>query len=332
MRVSVVINSKAGSVDETLIEEKVREALFRCDLRFLIPQCLEDTEKFAAEEIGKSDIIMICGGDGTINVTLRCLLRQAAGRELPPIAIVRSGTANDLALEIGVDRKIERSARAILEGKIKNIDLIELESETGQKSYMLTNGGVGVTAIAVDASNRFRSTLRGFATNPKTAKTFQMLAQSGYRLVKKIGPGIYTLMAAEAIRRWDPKGWDLDVEMPDGTQFSTQAAGIFVNNQPTFGSDLTSAPYTCNSDGLVNLLLTETRDIKDRFRVAINMKRGSAHELPFSRSYELKEFKLKSRNRERPLTFAGDGEILLENVNEITVRCLHRKLAVVVRA
>lgn len=332
MRVSVIINSQAGSVNEELIQEKIRKALFRCDLRFLVPRSLADTERFAAEEIGVSDVVMICGGDGTINVTLQSLLRQANGRELPPIAVIRSGTANDLALEIGVSQKIEKAARAILEGSTKKIDLIELEDQDGQKAYMITNGGLGVTAMSIDYANRLRGTLRSFSGHPKVSSPLKALARSGYSLIKKLGPTVYPLMVAEAIRRWDASDWQVDIEMPNGKTVSTKAPGILVNNQSTLGADLMSAPYTSNNDGVVNLLITDTKHVLDQIRVPWSMRQGTIEELPFVQSYELKEFKFKSREGARSLTFAGDGEILIQDAREITVRCLHQKLSVVVRA
>ncbi len=48
VRVSVLINSKAGSVNAELIEAKVREALFRCDLRFSRPRDFDGTLRFFA--------------------------------------------------------------------------------------------------------------------------------------------------------------------------------------------------------------------------------------------------------------------------------------------
>lgn len=329
MRVAVVINSKAGSVDEALVESRVREALFRCDLRFLVPQSLEETEAFAAEEIGRADYFMICGGDGTINVTLQSLLRQSKGAALPPICIVRSGTANDLALQIGVSRKIEKAARSILEGEVKHIDLIELEADTGQKTFMITNGGIGIPAVAADIANRLRGTLRQFATCPRSATAFQFLAHQSYNLVKKMGSAVYTTMAVEALRQWKDDDWELEISIPDRESFVTKASCVLVNNQPVLGRSMVTAPYTSNRDGLVNLLVVEANTLKAQVQTVVSFRRGKADKLPISRSFELSTFRLKSRDGHRPLTFFGDGEILLKDVREITVRCRHQGLPLV---
>lgn len=329
MRVAVVINSKAGSVDEALVERRVREALFRCDLRFLIPQSIEDMDAFAAEEIGRADYFMVCGGDGTINVTLQSLLRQANGAPLPPICLVRSGTANDLALQIGVSRKIEKAARSILEGEVKRIDLIELESETGHKTFMLTNGGIGIPAVAADIANRLRGTLRRVSTCPKTAGAFRFMAGQSYNLVKKMGSAVYTTMAVEALRQWNDDDWELEISIPDRETFVTKASCVLVNNQPVLGKSMITAPYTSNRDGLVNLLVVEANTLKDQVRTVVGFRSGRADKLPISRTFELSTFRLKSRDGHRPLTFFGDGEILLKDVREIIVRCRHQGLPLV---
>lgn len=331
MRVAVIINSKAGSVDETLVRQKVEEALFRCDLRFLVPQSHDDTAVFLAQEIERADALMICGGDGTINVTLQCLIKRAGDRALPPLCLVRSGTANDLALQIGVSHKIERAARSILEGRIERIDLVELVSDDGQKAVMITNGGIGIPAVTADAANRVRAALQKVATTPKTAGAFTYLAQRSYKMLKGIGPGVYTMMAAEALRTWKSDDWEVEVEVPGQDSFTTKASSILVNNQPSMGRSFTPAPYTSNSDGLVNLLVTEALTMKDQISAVANLMSGQPDRLKINRSFETPSLRLSSGKQARPLTFFGDGEILLRDVRQIDIRCRRQILPVFVR-
>lgn len=331
MRVAVIINSKAGSVDEALVRAKVEEALFRCDLRFLVPQDLQETSTFLAQEIERADALMICGGDGTINVTLQCLVKRAGDRPLPPLCLVRSGTANDLALQIGVSHKIDRAARSILEGRIERIDLVELLAEDGQKAVMITNGGIGIPAVTADAANRVRQALQRVALKPKTAGAFALVAQHSYKAVKRMGAGVYTMMAAEAVRTWKSEGWEIDIEIPGQALFTTKASSILVNNQPTMGRSFTPAPYTSNSDGLVNLLVTEALTMKDQISAVMNLMSGQPDRLKINRSFEVPSLRLSSRDGARPLTFFGDGEILLRDVRRIDVRCRRQILPVFVR-
>lgn len=332
MRVSILINSKAGSVNADLVEAKVRESLFRCDLHFCRPQSLIEMRDFLAQEAAQNtDAIIICGGDGTINVSLQCLMQNRDIKCIPPITIVRSGTANDLAHEIGVSTCIDSAVRNIFEGVVKNIDVIEISSgET--TAYMLTNGGLGMPAMAADFANKFRKYLQDLASSPTSAKVFKFLAEKTYFAVKKMGPTVYSLMTAEAIRAWNPEGWGLEVEIPGKAPFKTNSPIVLVNNQQSIGASFLPAPYTLNTDGTVNLLLAETRNIPEHTKAALRIRRGSIERSPVFKSFELKEFRLKSLNPQRPLTFFGDGEILLKDVQEINVRCIHHGLPVMVRA
>lgn len=331
MRVSVLINSKAGSVNADLIEAKVREALFRCDLRFCRPQSLTEMCDFLHEERQqKTDSIIICGGDGTINVALQCLMKCQDPTDIPPITIVRSGTANDLAHEIGVSHRIDHAVRSIFEGTVKNIDVIEISSGDIKK-YMLTNGGLGLPAVAAELANKFRANLQNLAKRPETAKAFRYLAEKSYYAVKKLGPSVYSMMTAEAIRTWNPEGWGLEIEIPGKVNVETESPIVLVNNQQSIGASFLPAPYTSNTDGTVNLLLSETKTVPEHTVAALHIRRGSIEKFSAFKSFELKEFRLKSQNPRRSLTFFGDGEILLRDVQDINVRCLHRGLPVTVR-
>ncbi len=333
MHISIIINSKAGSVDADLIESKVRDALFRCDLCFSRPQSREELIDFLHEEINHpTDYFIICGGDGTINLVLQCLMNGDIVedlRNIPPIAIVRSGTANDLAHEMGVSERVNQAVRNILEGTVKHIDVVEVTGD-GKKAYMLTNGGLGIPALSAELANDLRFTLQKASVNSQTGKAYQFLAKHSYQMIKKIGPSVYSLMAMEAIRKWNPDGWTIDLEIPGQKSIITTAPIIFINNQSSVGSSFQSAPFTTNTDGTVNLLLSESQTVKEHLRAALQIRSGAINKLKNFKSFELASFRLKSQNAKRPLTFFGDGEILHKEVIELSVKCLHRGLPVVV--
>lgn len=331
MRVSVVINPKAGSVNPTLIEEKIRSALFRCDLVFSKAKTLEEMDQFLCDELDqKTDFFLICGGDGTVNTCLQYLVKaQDDLTKIPPIAIVRSGTANDLAHEIGISTRIDQAVRNILEGSVRNIDIIQISSGE-KKAFMLTNGGLGIPALTADLANQIRFGLQKVSNCPQTTDIFKALAKSSYQAIKKIGPGVYSLMVAEALRTWDPEGWELEFELPGKKSFATHAPIVLVNNQPSIGNKFLPAPYTSNTDGTVNLLLAEGRRLREHISSFLHLKKGTVSQSRHFTSFEVSEFKVRSKNPARSLTFFGDGEILFRDVPELSVKCLHKGLPVVV--
>lgn len=332
MRVSILINSKAGSVNADLIEAKVRDSLFRCQLSFCRPQSFAQMDEFLFTELEKkTDYLIVCGGDGTINGALQSLMRRQDSHVLPPLVVVRSGTANDLAHAIGISTRIDKAVRNIFEGVEKKIDVVQLSSGD-EVAYMLTNGGLGMPAKAAELANKFRNHLRGLAENPGTRSAFQFLAEKSYHAVKKMGPAVYSVMSAEAIRTWNAEGWGLEVEIPGKSNLLTNSPIVLVNNQQTIGKGFFPAPFTSNTDGTVNLLFSESSSLPQHARAALEIRNGTTQKSPLFKSFELREFRLKSQRPERTLTFFGDGEILLRNVPEVTVRCIHRGIPVMVRS
>jgi len=331
VRVSVIINPKAGSVNPKLIEEKIRTALFRCELVFSNSQTLAEMDEFLSEEMNqKTDFFLICGGDGTINTCLQSLMQsQEDLSKLPPIAVVRSGTANDLAHEIGISHRVDKAVRNIIEGQIKNIDVIQVSSGD-KKTYMLTNGGIGIPALTADLANQVRTGLQKVSSCPKTADIFKLLASTTYKGLKKMGPGLYSMMVAEALRTWEQKGWEIEFEIPGRENIITNAPIVLVNNQPSIGRSFLPAPYTSNTDGTVNLLLSESLKTYEHLRAFVHITKGTVGKSNCFKSFELSEFIIRTRNPKRLLTFFGDGEILLKDVSEISIKCLHRGLPVVV--
>ncbi len=331
MRVSVLINPKAGTVKETLIERKIREALFRCDLNFHISRSFESMTDFINDEINKkTDQIVICGGDGTINTSLQLLMKNEINDELPPICLIRSGTANDLAHEIGITERIDDAARLILEGKEKKIDIIEISSDSDKK-YMLTNGGLGIPAETADKANQLRSMLQQLASDQNRSSLSQIASKYSYKLVKKMGSLVYIAMLLETLRSWEQQNWDLEVELPENKQISSAAPFILVNNQPLLGNNFLTAPYTSNSDGLVNLLMIESKTKISQLHEILKVYQEKLRESDIVKSLEVSHFTIKTLNPDRKINFFGDGEILFRNVSKLNVRCLKQKLTVMVQ-
>lgn len=334
MRVSVIINPKAGSVKLDLLERKIRDALFRCDLHFHLCSDLDDLCKFTKAEIDAgTSSFLICGGDGTVNATLQCMLRHKKAEqnfELPPICLISSGTANDLAHEIDISDRIDQAARLILEGREKKIDLIEVESGS-QKKYMLTNGGIGIPALAACKANELRKFLgimTDDTTKPEWTRRLGGLAQ---KVVKQAGSTVYSASLLKTISDWNGKDWQLDIEMPGKKPISTIAPFLLVNNQPTIGKKFLTAPYTSHNDGLVNLLMIESKSKLSQLEKVARVYMGNLKEDSTVKSIETSEFKIRSKSAKNKITFFGDGEVLFRDVEEVKVRCLKKSIGVMVK-
>ena len=59
------------------------------------------------------DLIVCCGGDGTLNETIDGLMRCA---QRPPLGYIPAGTVNDFASSLGISKNILQAAHTILQG------------------------------------------------------------------------------------------------------------------------------------------------------------------------------------------------------------------------
>jgi diacylglycerol kinase family enzyme len=275
---------------------------------------------------------MICGGDGTINITIQALMPMLneSRTVLPPIAIVSSGTANDLAFEMGISKHVSEAARTILEGEPKPIDIIEVSTSDGQKAYMLTNGGIGVAAETADLANRMRSRLSLLSKFSAAKPYVRFAAGLSYALIKELGSGVYATMLIWALFEWKKDNWEVEIEMGN-KKIITKSPFILVNNQSTLGGNFIPAPYTRNADGTVNLAILAGKNFMECIKTIRNTGKGIVKDQDGHQSFELEHFKIKNLKPKRKMIFFGDGEILLKNFNEVEVRCLHKGLRIMNR-
>ncbi len=101
-----------------------------------------DAERAAARIHADTDILVVAGGDGTINEVVNGLM--AAPGPIPPLAIIPLGTANVLAQEIGLRPFSGKIASAILRGR-----RISVYPGQANGRYFLMMGGVGFDAEVV---------------------------------------------------------------------------------------------------------------------------------------------------------------------------------------
>jgi len=69
--------------------------------------------KLAAERGGRADLVVCCGGDGTLNETITGLLK--AGLDVP-VGYIPSGTTNDFASSLKLSHNPVQAAKDIIEG------------------------------------------------------------------------------------------------------------------------------------------------------------------------------------------------------------------------
>ncbi|MGD0116327.1 MAG: diacylglycerol kinase family protein [Dehalococcoidia bacterium] len=112
---------------------------------FVLTQRKGDAVGVAREASGSGcDVVIACGGDGTVNEVANGL----AGSETA-LAVIRGGTANVWAKEVGIPRDPLAAVRLLKEGRRRRVDLGVVESAAGESRYFLLMAGIGVDGHVV---------------------------------------------------------------------------------------------------------------------------------------------------------------------------------------
>jgi diacylglycerol kinase (ATP) len=85
--------------------------------------------------------ILIAGGDGSIGDAANGLMRAAfsKGMAMPPLGILPTGSANDIAFALGLPTDLQKAAKVIVAGKTKLMDLGRLNDR-----YFVNNSAAGL--------------------------------------------------------------------------------------------------------------------------------------------------------------------------------------------
>lgn len=92
-------------------------------------QCQNDAFKLIEHTAADYDIIVVSGGDGTLNEAVHGILTLPPDVR-PPIGYIPSGTTNDFAASRGIPKEPVKAAQQIINGKIKKEDIGLLNQNT----------------------------------------------------------------------------------------------------------------------------------------------------------------------------------------------------------
>ncbi|HLO13421.1 MAG TPA: diacylglycerol kinase family protein [Anaerolineales bacterium] len=96
-----------------------------------------------AEQAVQQDFspVIIAGGDGSIGDTTNGLMRAARSKkgQMPPLGIMPTGSANDLAYALGLPTDLNEAAKTIAAGKTRAVDIGKLNDK-----YFVNNSAAGL--------------------------------------------------------------------------------------------------------------------------------------------------------------------------------------------
>lgn len=80
----------------------------------------KDAHEFVSEHCDEYDVIVCCGGDGTLNEVVGAILKTDPEK---PMGYIPGGTMNDWASNLGIPSDMEKAAEVIVEGKPVAFDI-----------------------------------------------------------------------------------------------------------------------------------------------------------------------------------------------------------------
>ncbi len=148
--------AKKGKFEEFLPHIKKRLSLRYPIIDVLAGHEQHDSENFAYENAHNYDIIISCGGDGTLHQVVNGIAKSGAS---PIIGILPYGTCNDVANSLKIPKELDKAIDCILRLNTINYDLMYNGSE--YIVYSLASGYVA--PVSFSASNKLKKKLGRFA-------------------------------------------------------------------------------------------------------------------------------------------------------------------------
>ncbi|MBI4442531.1 MAG: diacylglycerol kinase family lipid kinase [Acidobacteria bacterium] len=90
-----------------------------------------------------ADLIVVCGGDGTINEVVCGMAHSHV-----PLAVLPGGTANGLGRELRLPRNLRAAAQCIASAQPRRIPLGRVGGQVGER-YFLLMAGIGLDALVI---------------------------------------------------------------------------------------------------------------------------------------------------------------------------------------
>jgi YegS/Rv2252/BmrU family lipid kinase len=152
----LIVNPRAGRAGTLLLAgglDRVRKILaaqgIESDVaRTDTPEAAEEAARYSVRQ--SRQLVIACGGDGTLNAVVNGL----AGSQVP-MALLPAGTANILAKELNLPKNVERAAEGLRGSVLRRIALgvVTTRDDAPRGRYFLSVGGAGPDGTIVQAVN-----------------------------------------------------------------------------------------------------------------------------------------------------------------------------------
>ena len=267
----LIINPKAGKrLSSHFLLEAIKK-LYDADYEVCVypTESREETIQKLKENSYIYDLIVCCGGDGTLNAVVSGLI---LGRSRVPIGYIPTGTTNDFATTLKIPKNYNDALNSIVEGNIMKCDIGKFNSSLF--TYIAAAGAF--TEVSYDTPSSMKS-------------TFGHLA--------------YVLEGIKSISSL--RSFHLKISFDD-TVIEDDFLYVSVSNTTSIGGiiKLEKAKVELN-DGWFELLLIKSPKNPAQLSALINSIVTADFSKPAFKIYYVKEVQIES---ESPIPWTLDGE------------------------
>ena len=208
-----VINPNSGSQKSEAIIKGIKNSGYAID--YIMTQNLEEFNELWVYKVNDYKVVVICGGDGSVNCTLKHLV---SNKDLI-LAVLPNGSGNGFARELGFTADVGNLISNILRGEIRKVDLAKINDD-----YSINVAGLGFDSHV--ASLFDGSTFRGL-------KKYIYCTIKGLFSYKPIAVELFLGQVKVMGKFW----------------------GVYLANTRQFGNNAIIAPEAKYDDGLLEIVL-----------------------------------------------------------------------------
>ena len=215
--------------------------------------------KLANDAKNKYDIVIVAGGDGTVNEVI-----NGINGSKTTLAIIPFGSTNVLALELGIPFDVKEASQLITKGKKIKIDLGYAKTSQGSRYFSM------MLSVGFDAS---------------------LIKQIDSKFKKRWGRFAYPIAGIKHIVKY--KWQSIHVK------HKSNSAGYFVvvSNSKSYGGEYQIADKASTTDGLLDLVIINRKNLWKIIKLVSSTSSGKVNKFVKGEYYQIKEAHIYSRHK-----------------------------------
>jgi diacylglycerol kinase (ATP) len=289
-KIKIIVNPNAGGGKGRKMFPLLRQKLLERKISFHLQfsESAEHVTYLAHQAQGEGyNLIVSCGGDGTNHQTLQALIGSRFA-----LGFIPMGTGNDFPANLGIKNDLDFACDLLLNGKIRKVDVIQVDSN----QFMAGVGGVGFDSEVNAISNKISHFFKGKAA--------------------------YILPVLLKTLTYRPKEISLHLD-----QETLQGPILMVafGNIKSYGKGMQITPLAEPDDGLLDVCWIDPVKTFRLYRFFPTVFKGTHINMPEVHYYRSTRVKVESLI---PMDLYGDGEFLCKT--PFTLKILPQAVRVLV--